>query len=372
MSTLSRSLVSATFLPMLSDKTVYSLHRISGLIGGLFILILTITGSILVVDTQVDTLISPASQRVEPVGQRQSYDQLLETVRRQYPTATIRNLRLSDASAEVSNPEPVRVDLMVDRVRKRVDLNPYTGAIIGTQNADDAFVRRVRELHENLLLEPVGGYIMGLAGICLLASVLTGTWYYRRSLLSVFKIGVRWKKPRRLVYADLHKWLGVVALLFMLLMSATGIFFHWEQIERAFGEGERRERPETTTDVRVTFAVDAAIARATAAINDFQPRIIQFPNPGDTAMVLRGNLPNSIRLLGKYNVSANIDVRTGQLVSSFNARDADLEYKAEHIFEELHFGRYGGWVSQVIYILMALATAVVTVTGLVLWWMKRR
>ena len=355
---------------MLSDKTVYSLHRISGLIGGLFILILTITGSILVVDSQVDALISPAKQRVEPVGQRQSYDQLLATIHKQYPTAKIRNLRLTDAGAV--NTEPVRVDLMVDRVRKWVDLNPYTGAIISSQNADDAFVRQVRELHENLLLEPVGGYIMGLAGICLLASVLTGTWYYRRSLFSVFKIGVRWKKPRRLVYADIHKWLGVVALLFMLLMSATGIFFHWEQIERAFGEGERRERPKDTADAPVTFAIDAAIAKATASIGGFQPRIIQFPNPGDTALVLRGNLPNSVRLLGKYNVSANIDVRTGQLVSSFNAVDADLEYKAEHIFEELHFGRYGGWVSQVIYILLALSTAVVTVTGLVLWWLKRR
>lgn len=351
---------------MLSDKTVYSLHRISGLIGGLFILILTITGSILVVDNQVDALLSPAHQQVETTGPRQSYAKLLAGLHRQYPTARFRNLRLStDPSA------PVRVDLVADRLRKRIDLNPYTGAIIGEQKADDAFVRQVRELHENLLLEPVGGYVMGLAGICLLASVLTGTWYYRRSLFSVFKIGVRWKKPRRIVYADLHKYLGVVALLFMGLMSATGIFFHWEQLERAFGEGDRRERPKEVSNAPATFPVDAAIAKATATIDGFEPQIVQFPDPGDTTLILRGNMPNSIRLLGKYNVSADVDARTGQLVKSFNARDADLEYKAEHIFEELHFGHYGGWVSQVIYIFLALATAVVTVTGLILWWLKR-
>ncbi len=351
----------------MSDKIVYSLHRISGLIGGLFILILTITGSILVVDTQVDAIINPPKQQVEPIGVRQSYDQLLATLRREFPAAKLRSLRLPESDA----PQPVRVDLMVGRVRQRVDMNPYTGSIIGVQNVDDAFIRRVRELHENLLLEPVGGYVMGLAGICLLASVLTGTWYYRRSLFSVFRIGIRWKKPRRIVYADLHKWLGMVTLLFMLGMSATGVFFHWEQIERAIGEGERRERPQTAKTQSTLFAVDAAVSKTKAAFADFKPQIIQFPNPGDTVLAIRGNFPNSIRLLGKYNVEANVDVRTGQIVSSFDARDAGLEYKAEHIFEELHFGRYGGWASQLLYIFLALATAVVTVTGLALWWLKR-
>ena len=227
----------------------------------------------------------------------------------------------------------------------------------------------MRELHENLLLEPVGGFVMGLAGICLLGSVLTGTWYYRRSLLRYFKIGVRWNKSPRIVYADIHKWLGVVALLFMLLMSATGIFFHWEQIERKFRDG-----PEPASKLLIspaTMPVDSALAAARASIADFQPQLIEFPKPGDTTLVIRGNMPGSIRMLGKYNVSATVDARNGQYISGFDARDAGLEYIAEHIFEELHFGRYGGWISQIIYILLALATAIVTITGFFIWLLKR-
>ena len=352
---------------MFSDKTFFSLHRISGLVGGLFILIITLTGSILVVDTQVDALLNSPEQQVLPVGSRQSYDQLIATLHRQYPTANFRSLRLP----ATDSPQPVHIDLMSSGVHKQVDMNPYTGAVIGIRNIDDAFVRQVRELHENLLLEPIGGYIMGLAGICLLASVLTGTWYYRRSLLSVFRVGIRWEKPRRIVYADIHKWLGVVGLLFMFLMSATGIFFHWELIERSFSENERPERPKSTDNPPTSFAVDAAIGKAKAMLTGFDPQLIEFPNPGDTVLALRGNFPTSSRLLGKYNVEAKFDVRTGQLVNSFDARDAGLEYIAEHIFEELHFGRYGGWVSQIIYILLALATAIVTVTGLFIWYIKQ-
>lgn len=351
----------------LSDKTVYSLHRISGLVGGLFILIITITGSILVVDKQVDNLLNPNQVNIEAVGKRLSYDQLLAKVNQQYPSALLLGLQVADTGKT----RATRVDLIDEGVWKWVVLNPYTGAVISTRNADATLVRRARELHENLLLEPVGGFVMGLAGVCLLASVLTGTWYYRRSLLSVFKIGVRWNKSARIVYADIHKWLGVVALLFMLMMSATGIFFHWEQIERKFGDGTPQNQSQSSSIPLSAISVDTALAAARASIADFQPELIDFPKPGDTTLVIRGNMPGSIRMLGKYNVSATMDARTGQYVSGFNARDADLEYIAEHIFEELHFGRYGGWISQIIYILLALATAVVTVTGLIIWFLKR-
>jgi uncharacterized iron-regulated membrane protein len=361
------TIVSHCHYSMISDKTVYSLHRISGLVGGLFILIITITGSILVVDRQIDNLLNPNQTHLDPVGQRQSYGKLLAVVHSRYPAAQIRSIQLSESHKD----EAVRVDLMNNGVWKWIELNPYTGTIIGARNAEATLVRRARELHENLLLEPVGGFVMGLAGICLLASVLTGTWYYRRSLLSVFKIGVRWNKPARIVYADIHKWLGVVALLFMLMMSATGIFFHWEQIERKFGDGQNTEQTQIVPIAFEHIQVDSSIAIAKGSIADFQPELIDFPIPGDSTLIIRGNMPHSIRMLGKYNVSATVDVRNGHYISGFDARSAGLEYIAEHIFEELHFGRYGGWISQVIYILFALTTAVVTITGLLIWLVKR-
>ncbi|MCX6215898.1 PepSY-associated TM helix domain-containing protein [Spirosoma sp.] len=351
---------------MFSDKAIYRYHRIFGLIGGLFILLLTVTGSILVVEKQVDALLNPNLTTVQTTGQRQPYNRLVATLHQQYPAAQVRNIRLSDSPTEA-----IRADLMDKGERVWVSMNPYTGAIIGARNAETTLIRRARELHENLLLEPVGGFVMGLAGICLLGSVLTGTWYYRRSLLSVFKIGVRWNKSPRIVYADMHKWLGVVALLFMLMMSATGIFFHWEQIERKFGDEPRPENKEATPISLTAIPVDAAMASAKGSIADFQPQLIDFPKAGDTTLVIRGNRPGSIRMLGKYNVSATVDARDGHYVSGFDARDADLEYIAEHIFEELHFGRYGGIITQVIYILLAMATAVVTVTGLFLWYLKK-
>jgi len=353
------------YLPMLTDKFIFSIHRILGLVAGLFIIMLTLTGSVLVLDSQVDAWLNPEVTKIVPGSSRQSTDALVQTVRQQYPAATLLNLRLYAGEAD----RAVRAEVKDKGERIWVYLNPYTGAVLGTREREGSFVRRARELHENLLWEPYGGYIMGLVGLCLLGSVLTGTWYYRKSLLSVFSIGIRWKKSRRIVYADIHKYLGVVALLFMTLMSCTGIFFHWEQIERAFGD--QPDRPKTEAITPTVNAVDTYLAQSQQAVPGLVADLISFPESADQPLVVRGNTPESNRILGRFTASVEFDAATGKQQKVFRAEDADAEYKMEHIFEELHFGRFGGFITQFLWIFFALSTAIVTLTGLLIWWVKR-
>lgn len=356
---------------MLSDKFVFQIHRILGLIGGFFIILLTITGSILVWESQVDgwlnadvTKVVPGKSLPSSNNTRQPVDTLLASVRGQYPSAKLLNLRLYAAEPD----RAVRMELLENSERVWVYLNPYTGAVIGIRNRESSFIRRTRELHENLLLEPIGGYLMGLVGLCLLGSVLTGVWYYRKSLLSVFSLGVRWRKPRRIVYADLHKYLGVVALLFMTLMGATGTFFHWEQIERAFGD--RPSRPDGPAPVVANL--DAYLSRSQQALPGFVAEFVQFPEGPDRPLAVRGNTPESTRLFGRFTAAVEFDAATGAQQKIFRAEEADAEYKMEHLFEELHFGRFGGPVTQILWSFFALSTALVSLTGLLLWWVKRR
>jgi uncharacterized iron-regulated membrane protein len=281
---------------MLTDKFIFRIHRILGLTAGLFILMLTLTGSILVFDSQVDAWLNPEITKVVPDmaadATRQSTDALLTVVHRQYPTATIHTLQLYTAETD----RAIRVELTEKDQRTSVYLNPYTGTILGTRNPESTFVHEVRELHESLLWEPYGGYIMGLVGLCLLGSVLTGTWYYRKSLLRILRVGVRWNKPRRIVYADIHNYLGVTTLLFMTLMSATGIFFHWEMIERAFGDGPEPAQAQVT--IPTITNVDTYLNQSQQALPGFVAEVISFPEAAGEPLVVRGNTPESSRLWG--------------------------------------------------------------------------
>ncbi len=354
-----------------TDRFVYKLHRISGLVGGLFLLMLTLTGCILLFDNLIDGWLSPATVLVKPGPVRQPYDAALRTLHRQYPTGTIRGLALyPDAPARA-----IRADVRADKKRLLAYVNPYTGAFLGERDVETVFVRGVHSLHEHLLAPPVGDWILLLVGLCLIGSVLTGTWYYRKSLASVFSVGIRWNKPRRILYGDLHKYLGVVSLVFLLLMGVSGTFFHWEKtVDKALSGGDSRPpRPAEALATAQTapHTIDAQVAISTAKISGFRAEVVSFPDEPGKPVVIRGNAADANPLLGKFTAAAEFDSKTGQLTKIFRASEADTEYKAEHILEELHFGRFGGLLTKTLYFVLSLAMAIVTTTGLLIWWVKR-
>jgi uncharacterized iron-regulated membrane protein len=347
------------------DKLVYKLHRILGLVGGLFIIMLSLTGCVLLFDNAIDGWLNPSVVVVQPGGERQPVDMVLGTLRKQYPTGQLRNLILYPNQPN----RALRADLRNGKQRLWAYVNPYTGTFLGERDAETVFVRKVHELHEHLLAPPYGDVVLFIVGLCLVGSVLTGTWYYRRSLLSVFRIGVRWSKPKRLVYGDLHKYLGVASLLFLLLMGATGTFFHWEHLERALDDAvtKPREKP----PVAALPSVDALLAKSAANVPGFVAEVVNFPDALGKPVVVRGNGADASPLLGKFTSAVEFDAETGAATKVFQASEADLEYQAEHVFEELHFGRFGGVFTKLLYFVLALAMTIVTATGLLIWWVKR-
>ncbi|NID11078.1 PepSY-associated TM helix domain-containing protein [Fibrivirga algicola] len=349
------------------DKITYKLHRIFGLIGGLFVLMLTLTGSILLFDNAIDGWLNPSTVSVTPGTTRQPYDTVLQTLQRHYPTGTVRTMTLY---ANTDN-RAIRAEVRDGKKRLWAYVNPYTGQFLGDRDSEAAFVRKARQLHEHLLIPPVGDWILFIVGISLIGSVITGTWYYRKSLLSVFSVGIRWNKPKRILYGDLHKYLGVAALAFLLIISVSGTFFHWEHIERAFGEGKPRDARQEATSIEPVKAIDALIAQSQRQLAGFMPEVVVFPDETGKPVVIRGNGADANPFLGKFTSAAEFDGQTGKLTKVFRASEADAEYKAEHVLEELHFGRFGGLATRLLYVVLALAMAVVTGTGLLIWWVKR-
>jgi uncharacterized iron-regulated membrane protein len=214
---------------------------------------------------------------------------------------------------------------------------------------------------------------MGLVGLSLLGSAVTGFVYYRKFIFQVFRTGVRWRKNSYIVNSDLHKLLGVSALLFMLLMAGTGVFFHWERIERQLdGPPQNSEKPaETPSSVAAKpVSPDALLILAQNAVPNLTPEQIQFPQrPGDGYQV-QGITPERQRMFGKYDTRISVDAN-GQVTEVFRTSQADAEFKAEHTVEELHFGQYGGWFTKILYALCTVALLTVTLTGFVIWWKKK-
>ncbi|MFN8346428.1 MAG: PepSY-associated TM helix domain-containing protein [Spirosomataceae bacterium] len=354
----------------LSDKTVFAWHKWLGLFVGIFTLFLSITGTLLLFTDEIDAAFAPATVKVQPGQNRLPLDTMLAVLQRTYPQALLRETRLNSIHSD----QAIVTELSLNNETQWVYWDPYTNQITGARKT--VFMKEVLEWHEELTVGEFGHLFLFFVGLALLGSVVTGLWYYRKSLLKVFKIGVRTRNTY-LFNADLHKLLGVSSCLFLLLMGGTGTFFHWEKIERMMGEeGEAPRLPEVTAVIappplsQVTYSLDRLTDAASKHIAGFTPEVILYPQT-DESIVIEGNRPESVRLLGKFNSSAVLDTKTSELKEIKHREDGDLEQTMERSFEQLHYGQYGGFWSKIIYALGGLCLATLSITGFVIWLKKK-
>ncbi len=351
------------------DKTVYFLHKWFGLVAGLFLLMLSLTGIVLLFDDETDAMLNADLVKVTPGTTKLSYDSLLTNLKAKYPTAS---LNFTDLAMDETD-RSVMTAISVGRERTWVHQNPYTGAIIGERPFDGVFVKKILRIHEHLTLGDSGHAILLLVGLSLIGLVVTGLWYYRKSLLSVFKIGIR-NKTNYLKYSDLHKLTGVMSFVFLFIMGVTGCFMHWEKVERLFSESSPRRqepKPEPLVASALTIDIDKALAEAAAQIKGFEPASVNYPRAKDEPLTIKGNRPETNRLIGKFGVEVQIDGKSGKIVKTEFSEDADAEKKLEGFMEQAHFGKFGGLFSKLLYAFGSLGLSIMTISGFVIWWNKK-
>ncbi len=355
------------------DNFVYAVHKWCGLIAGLFILMLSITGTLLLFNDEIDTVTNADMVKVSAEGPRLSTDQLVAALVQKYPEASLSSTILYPDAPDRAPMTQLRQDDKTWWVYQ----NPANGAVLGQREPNETPMKIILHIHEHLTLGQSGHAILLVVGIALILLVLSGLWHYRASLLSVFKIGVR-NRNTYLANSDLHKLTGVVSFIFLLLMAVTGSFMHWEKVERMFETAPpAAAKPEVTSTepaapdyTRLSLAKSLQIAEN--AIPNFRPAQIKYPRDTNGNVVIAGTRPESNRLLGIYTSWVEINPANGEVVKVEHAEDRDLEANAEATIEQIHFGHYGGLFIQLLYSLGSIGLGIMTVTGFVVWWQKRK
>ncbi|MEZ4900532.1 MAG: PepSY-associated TM helix domain-containing protein [Spirosomataceae bacterium] len=246
----------------ISDNTVFAWHSWLGLFVGIFTLFLSVTGIMLLFRDEVDASLSRSVLQVKPSEMQFPLDSIVATLKQHYPAASLQAILLNTNQAN----RAIIAEIVIEGHRQSVYWNPYSNQLIGSLKTEDNVMRNVLEWHEELTAGALGHVFLFLVGLAMLGSVLTGLWYYRKSLFKVFRIGVRGKNTY-LFNADLHKLLGIVSCLFLLLMGGTGTFFHWEKIERMLGE-EREQNPAAKKEIHpwplleANFSIDYFVKKS--------------------------------------------------------------------------------------------------------------
>jgi len=206
---------------VLLRKAVFQVHLWSGIGFGLYLLVVSVTGSIVVYSNELYRAATRAPIVVAPSGPRLSDDELKAAVTHMYPGYTVVSI-----GAGQKPDQAVSVTLSGNRGRKDRLFNPYTGSDLGDSVPISIhLVSRLLELHDDLLAGPTGRSVNGFGAVMLIVLALTGivVWWpgiknWRRSL--VLRRSVGW---RRFTW-DLHSAIGFWLFAFILLFGLSGVY----------------------------------------------------------------------------------------------------------------------------------------------------
>lgn len=356
------------------------LHRYSGLLLSLFIVMAGLTGSALAFNDEIDAWLNPQFYHVAASGERLPVDKLVAVIEHDYPQARLAFFAFdADPNAPLQarlRPKKAEQVLAVDTVF----IDPFSAAVVGERNSKALSVMPQNlmpflfRLHRYLLLDKTGAIISGSLGLLWLVTLLIGValaWPRHgngwRQALSLKRGAGRF----RLMY-DLHRSVGLVAGVLLMITAFTGAVMNLPDVARPMVSSisPLTAPPKSSLrsgDVRIDWqqALDSAQAsmpQATLA------RIARDDKHGLFQIRLRK--PNDLQDSGSVRVF--VDAGDGHVLHSLDPLKGSAGDAFIGVQFGLHSGQMLGLPGKIFVALLGLLPLLFTITGIVIWRQKRK
>ncbi len=235
-------------------------------------------------------------------------------------------------------------------------------------------------LHYYLHLpENIGMIIVGIFGVLLLALSISGVLAHPSIIKDAFKF--RRSKSYRLSQVDLHNRLGVWGLPFNLMIALTGAFIGVVSLlilvaAPVFYEGDREavvhavygEDPVLRAQ-QPSFNIEQAVRELQQRAPDDQPIYFAFQQTGSDQHYLEIATASPDRLI--YSEIYRFDA-AGHYINHQGFSDGPMGRQVAYSVYRLHFGAFDGWAIKVLYLIFGLALSAVCVSGINIWFAKRK
>jgi len=346
---------------------VWKLHRVLALVFGALLLLMSLSGSLLVLHHEIERAFEPDRHTVPPAARGQPARPLANLARTIAPLAPAdyQLFRIEPAdTAEGTHKFIFRSTSGTTRWSAFVA--PSTGEVLWRGPDQALFSPWLLELHMRLRAGRAGYAVTGLAGVGLVLLGLSGLFLHRERMGALWRHPFRVSLGWRVAFADLHKWIGIAALYFVIVLGVTGAIYACR--------GFTTTPPRPTSTRAFTLAQLAPLEPMLAAARE------RFPG----AEILRAQLPpqagGAVTVLLLHREAPvwqkfsrmDFDAATGALrgVRAANELPAGEQFAA--MLAPLHFGFYGAtWVKWA-YFVGGFTPTLLALTGLLVWWHRGR
>ena len=395
-------------LPLPSRSLMLKLHRWLSLGGLVWILIISLTGAVLVFAPQITARSRPELSRATPgdKGPQAMVDASIARFPEQdvavdhisFPVDNRGVYVLHVTVSQRATAEQLATGAKIERNPRSwlVYLDPGTGAVNGARPEASGFIYWCKRGHYILwqdkgFLGIEGNDFAGLVALSLLFITLIGfyIWYFPKVKHWFRNLRVRSRKGFFVFNLDLHRTLGLAVLLPLTVVSFTGAAFSfpdmkivWERLtpaqhdyvqhepdEAPFSEepGEDEEYETLTTDGAWQLLKEKY---PNNRLNSLEPPIESDDVWG--AYLDRGYSPRQ-----RDNTSGNMYVAIDRFKSEVIYEGTP---EAGNVWDQawedwslpLHGGDFLGDTSRWAWLVVGLSPAVLSFTGVVVWWQRRQ
>ncbi|WP_437229226.1 PepSY-associated TM helix domain-containing protein [Planctomicrobium sp. SH661] len=355
-------------------------HRWLGLTVGLMMVLSGLTGSLLVFRSNIDESIHPEIFSVAGEASHRNVSDILAAARTS-PVASRGSISFVDFPRSENGVWTVwyQTGTKASPELTKVYFNPFNAHITGTRVHGEDLMTWLYKLHVELLSGPTGETIVGIIGILLMISVVSGIllWWplWRHSWRAAFSI----RSGRRLNY-DLHKTSGILSSVLLLIVAASGVYLtfpHWigPAVKFVMAEAHRPapKRPPSKGQPEpkeARISADQAVDVVRNRYPDSLIRRLHPPSESQSSYIVRFCQPGDVhRSLGSSR--AWVDPQTGEITRT---RDHRQQSAAETLLSwqlPLHNGEAFGITGRWVVLVTGLVPLLLYVTGFLIWWKRR-
>ena len=373
-------------------KLWLKVHLWLGLILGFFLSLFGLTGSILVFYEEINELLYPAYMTVSTPAQGEKAFQPLSNILIAATAVMPANAKLGSVQYPKDKNSSVKFNYQVPIANNQTDswqlfVNPYTAKVLGSMLISKAdaifpqtFIGIIFSLHFGLLAGETGVIIVGIMGVVLVFSVLTGLilwWPLNGNWQRVLTI-----KPRASVERfnhDLHQSFGFYSSLPLLLILISGVYMNlpaqFMTVVKLFSPATENfaDNPKSTF-LKNAKPIGLANALDSARYHFPEGRInwLSVVDGKDGVYVIRLiDLPNLSQFWSERRIM--VDQYSGKILKVQDPTNRKSAGQAVVDWQwPLHSGKAFGWTGRILVFLSGLACPVLFVTGTIRWLQKRR
>jgi len=366
-------------------KQIGWIHRWLGLLTGLVVITVSLTGCVYVFVDELKAVFYP--DRIFVHADNQPL-QPLSVMMANAQIAVGKNVRISRCDiypapnrswifrAMKTNPDGIgHWDYY--QYYYRIYVNPYTGGVIHIEDTRNEFFQLMLSLHTDLLLgHRIGQPLVGSCILLFIVLLISGLvlWWPKKANKKALKqaVIINWKaKFKRLNY-DLHNVFGFYVLLPALVIALTGAVyaFKWVDTSLYYVFSGGKEKVERRPPVPKVPATKTAVA-LDKALNDV---LHTYPKADmiSTRFQDQDGAPYEFQVRLRPGRTYHFhwlfyDPAKGRLLYHYGTTDLQLAEKVRALNFDLHVGSFAGLPGKILAVCICLICASLPITGFMIW-----